>query len=422
MRKAALSLYEMTSKYQPFPEPGPDSNALFRSDIPGIVPIMSETNHTWPGGRDILFCLVLAAIAFGIFMLAKSLAVPAMSNVFAFDGKYYLDIAEHGYRFSGDIQERQNISFFPLEPIAIAAVRWLLPGQNDFLKVALLGAAALFGTLVGFFALLQNCVGKQAARLTSLVWALNPLAVYHFVGYTEPLFALGTVWCLVALRRGWLWTASIVAGVSMLGRPQAIVLVVFVGIELLRSAQWRPWRLLEGHAMFKVALLAIPIMAFASWMALEFHDSTLYLNAGAAWLRYYTSSGTYLPFFQAIQYFVHSVSVEAPALTDWKVMLGGTSLMIIALSLALSIAAPRREVLMYLSFLVFLAWVGSFGLANFGRHFLYLAPWAIILGTALAKLPGTEWRKWAALAPFVALAVLINVFAVMRFYRWEWVS
>lgn len=39
-----------------------------------------------------------------------------------------------------------------------------------------------------------------------------------WLGYTESPFALATVWCLVALHRRWMWTASVVAGLAMTGR------------------------------------------------------------------------------------------------------------------------------------------------------------------------------------------------------------
>jgi len=404
------------------PDDVPGEMRRISQGVHGTASIASRIEHTVPDKRDVLFCVALTIAACAIFLIAKSWSVPLWKDVVAFDGKYYLDIAEHGYRFSDDIQERQNISFLPLAPAAIAAVRWMLPGHNDFLKIFFLGAVSLFGILFGFFMLLQDCVGKQAARLTALVWALGPLALYHFVGYTEPLFALGTVWCLVALRRDWRWTASLIAGISMLGRPQAAVLVLFVGIEVLRRAEWRPGRLLEVRRMLKLVLLALPLMAFASWMALAFHDSALYVNSGAAWRNYYSSIGAYLPFFRGVGYFFQGVSAESASLTDWKVMLGTVSLVIAALALALCSDAPRRERWMYVALLVFLMLVESFDLNNFSRHTLYLAPWSIILGCALAKSPGQEWRKWLAVMPFLALSILINVIAIMRFYRWEWVS
>jgi hypothetical protein len=370
---------------------------------------------------DVGFCAVLTLAALAIFILAETDTRSFLYNLVAFDGHYYLDIAKHGYAFSGDILAKQNVSFLPLEAGAIALFRWLIPGNNDFLNIALLGALALFGILVGFFALLRERYGQHAARLAALVWALNPVALYHFVGYTEPLFALATVWCLVALDRRWMWAASVIAGLAVIGRPQAIVLPGFVALELLRQVAWRPWRLFTAGSMGKMVMLAIPLMAYASWMALRFGDSMLYANSMAAW-RHGSLVEDFLPVWAAIPYFLHAVSEGSPVLTLWTTMLGSTTLLLVLLTLAFSPAAPWRVTAVYVAFLVFLAAATSFDVKNLARHVFYLAPWAIIVGVALDRLPGAAWRKYAALVPLLLVFVLIEVVAVSRFYHGSWVS
>lgn len=371
--------------------------------------------------RDWLFCAALTAFALGIFIYAEAEARSFLYNLVTFDGHFYLDIAKHGYAFSGNLQGKQNVSFLPLEAGAIALFRWLLPGHNDFLKIAILGALALFGILVGFFVLLRDRCGKHAARMAALAWALSPMALYHFVGYTEPLFALATVWCLVALDRRWLWTASVIAGLAMIGRPQAVVLVFFVGIELLRQAGWRPWRLIDAASMSKLVLLAFPVMAYASWMAWRFGDSMLYVNSMVAWVSGSLSGGI-LPFWRAIPYFFHAASEGLPALTTWTALLGGVALLVILLTLAFSPVAPARVAWTYVAFLLFLAATTSFDVKNIARHAFFLAPWAMIMGIALAKSPGAAWKKYLALAPCLAVCVLIDIVAVARFYNGLWVS
>lgn len=371
--------------------------------------------------RDVAFCLVVTLLAFAAFIACEAGTRSFLYNLVTFDGHFYLDIAKHGYAFSGDILAKQNVSFLPLEAGAIALVRLLLPGHNDFLKIALLGALALFGILLGFFALLQARYGKQAARLTSLLWVLGPVSFYHFVGYTEPLFALATVWCLVALHRRWMWTATVVAGLAMIGRPQAIVLVAFVVVELLRQAQWRPWRLFNLVAMGKLVALALPLLAYATWMALRFGDSALYANSMAAW-RLGSLVEDFLPVWSAIPYFLHAVSDASPVLTLWSTLLGGMTLLMVVLTLAFMPAAPARVAWMYVAFLVFLAATTSFDVKNLARHVFFLAPWAIVLGLAVDRMPGRAWKKYAAITPLLVIFALLNVVAISRFYHALWVS
>lgn len=370
---------------------------------------------------DVLYCAVLAIVALLIFLVAKTQAIPMWKDVVTFDGYYYLDIAQHGYAFNGDIESKQNISFLPLEAAALAVVDGLLPGHNSFLKIALFGVAVMFGTLLGFFVLMQDYADKQAARITALIWACGPLALYNFVGYTEPLFALATIWCLVALHRGWMWTASLIAGAALLGRPHAVVLMALVGVELLRQAQWRPWRMLDGTAVFKIAVMAVPMMAFASWQALRFGDSLAYVNSLEAWRRGSFIDGN-VSFFRAIGYFFDALTTAPPQLAYWVVMLGSVSLMLVSVTLAFSMVLPLRVRALYLGLLLFLAISASFDAINVARHVFFMVPWAIALGMAVALMKGSWRNKYIALVPFVLICTVINVAAIARYYRGEWVS
>ncbi|MBS0382016.1 MAG: hypothetical protein JSR56_06245 [Proteobacteria bacterium] len=377
--------------------------------------------HSLLDRRDWLFCAALTVLALGIFIYAEAQARSFLFNLVTFDGDFYLSIAKHGYAFSGNLHAKQNVSFLPLEAGAIALFRWLLPGHNDFLKIAILGALALFGILAGFCALLRARCGRHAAWMAGLLWALSPMALYHFVGYTEPLFALATVWCLVALDRRWLWTASVIAGLAMIGRPQAVVLVLFAGVELLRQAGWRPWRLFEVSSMSKLVLLVFPVMLYASWMAWRFGDSMLYANSMVAWVAGSLGSGI-LPFWSVIPYFFHAVSDDLPVLTQWTVLLAAMAMLIVLLALAFAPVASTRVAWMYVAFLVFLSVTTAFDARDLARHTLFLVPWAVILGTALARSPGAVWKKYLALLPLLVICVLIDIVAVARFYNGLWVS
>ncbi len=373
------------------------------------------------GWADIGYCLVLVAFALLVYLLAKGQVMPMWGDKVTFDGSYYRDIAMHGYAFNGDIESKQNISFLPLQAAVMAIADALLPGHNASLKIALTGVVVMFGTLLGFFALLQEFAGKQAARLTALIWACGPLAFYTFVGYTEPSFALATVWCLVALQRRWLWTASLIVGVASLGRPHAVVLGALVGVELLRQAHWRPWRMLDGTSIFKLALMAAPLMALASWQAWRFGDSLVYVNSLEAWRLGSFMDGV-LPFFPALHYFFESLTTPPAQLTPWVVMLGGMTMLLVATTFAFSTLLPLRVWSLYVGLLAFMGVFVSFDATNVARHVTYLVPWAIALGMAIAGAGGRERNKYVAMLPLLAFFTMINVLAVARYYSGEWVS
>lgn len=370
---------------------------------------------------EFFYCAALAIVAFIVFSLAKMQAIPFLQDLVTFDGHFYLAIAQHGYAFDGNIVDKQNVAYLPLEAAFMFVVDKLLPGRNAALKIAILGVAILFGTLVGLFALLKDYVGKHAAHITTLLWAFGPLTFYYFVGYSEPLFALATAWCLVALHRGWLWTASLIVGVMLLGRPHTVILGILVGFELLRQSHWRPWRMLNTDAPFQIAVMVAPLMAFATWDALRFGDAAVYINSLEAWRVGSFVDGN-LSFFPALGYYFAMLSTSAPQMTSWTAMLACMTLALLTLSLALSGVLPKRILALYLGLLFFVAVSTSFDAENVTRHVTFMVPWAITLGIVIAEAKVRWWNKYLAVTPLILFFLLINVTAVARYYHGEWVS
>lgn len=179
--------------------------------------------------------------------------------------------------------------------------------------------------------------------------------------------------------------------------------------------------MLDGTAVFKIAVMVAPMMAFASWQALRFGDSLAYVNSLEAWRRGSFIDGN-ASFFPAIGYFFEALNTTPPQLAAWVVMLGSATLMLVSLTLAFSVVLPLRIRALYLGLLLFLAIFSSFDATNVARHVFFMVPWAIALGTVVAMMKGSWRNKCIALVPFVLVCIVINVAAVARYYRGEWVS
>lgn len=371
--------------------------------------------------KDIAWCAVLAVAAFAIFMVAKSRVVPGIDGPVTFDGHYYLSIYEEGYSFDGNIEDKQNTAFLPLTGVIVGLATLAGPGRHELLEVAILGMIALFGTLLG----LVRLAGEEhpgAGRAVTLLWAASPMALYNFVGYSEPLFALIAVWAFVALRSGAWWTASLLAGLAMLCRPSASVLVLFVALAILQRESWSPMRVLRSAATPQLCLLVIPLMAFASWLTMKFGDSTLYVNSLEAWRRGSFHDGS-LPAPQAFQYFLEAVSAESKAVSHWTTLLTGMCVAIGCVGIASAVLLPRIEGLFYAASLAFLFLTASFDALNIARHTLFMFPWALLAGIAVSRGPvNAGIAKYLALLPWLAVATAINIHAIGRYYRGEWVS
>ena len=370
---------------------------------------------------DIAYCAMLALLALSLFLMAKVQVLPLFEGPVTFDGKYYLSIAEDGYAFNGDIEKKQNIAYLPLTAAEIGAARILVPGSNELVEVMLAGSLVLFGTLLGMFSLCAGLASRAAARLATLLWAGSPMALYNFVGYSEPLFALLCVLTFLALYRNALWPATILAAVAMLGRPQAVALAIFVAFALVHQAKWRPSAFLRGPAPLQLSVLVAPLMAFATWQVFRFGDATAYVNALEAWRRGSFMDGN-LTAWPAFLHFFAAVSSEATTLSHWTVLLAAISLAVIAGGLALSSGAPRKVLGFYVGLLVFLFISASFDGTNIARHAFFMFPWAMLIAIAIDRLPGKELNKYLVLSPALLVAAIINFHAVMRYYNGEWVS
>ena len=338
-----------------------------------------------------------------------------------FDGQYYLSVAEEGYSFNGDIEEKQNMAFLPLTAAEIRVAEILVPGSNKLLEVMLAGGVILFGTLLGIFSLCSGLATPAAARFAALLWAASPLALYNFVGYSEPIFALLCVWAFVALYRDSIWTATILAALALLARPQAMVLAIFVVFALLNHARWRPAAFLNGPAALQISVLVAPLMAFASWQVFKFGDAAAYVNALEAWRRGSFMDGN-LTAGTAFLHFFDAVASDASSLGKWTAMLTSLSLAVVTGAIAFAGGAPRMVVAFYAASLIFWLATASFDANNIARHLFFMFPWVVIIGIAIDRLPGRARGKYLLLAPALLVAAAINFQAVIRYYRGEWVS
>lgn len=372
--------------------------------------------------RDLLYCAALALAAFALFMLAKGRVVPGIDGPITFDGQYYMSIFERGYAFDGNIEHKQNSAFLPLTGVVIGLASLLGPGPHALLDVAVLGTLVLFGTLLGMVRLATADGGsREAGYLAALLWAGSPMALYNFVGYSEPLFALMAVWAFVAMRGGRWWAAAALAAVALLARPQALVLAAFVGLAIAHRDGWSPRRWLAGSGAWQTVLIALPLMAFATWLALAYGDSAAYVNSLEAWRRGSFLDGS-VAAPSAFAYFLGAVSAESPAVSHWTTLLAMLALANVAAGLLLAACLPRREGVFLVALVAFLAVTASFDATNIARHTFFMFPWALLAGIALGRARvATHW-KIAGLLPMLVVFGAIGSEAVARYYRGEWVS
>lgn len=371
-------------------------------------------------GAGVAVALALTMAALGVFLFAKWQVLPGWDAPLTFDGMYYQSIQQQGYRFDGNIEQKGNTAFLPLMAMLIGAAS-ALPGSNQYLEVVVLGALVLFLTLLGVHRFAAAVAGEAAGRMSAALWAFSPMAFYNFVGYTEPLFAMLTIWTLIAIRHDRAWWAVALAGLSVVGRPAGLVLVLMVAIWLVWQHRQAPRRLLDGPVAVQLSLLFLPIMAFATWAALRYGDSVVYVNSIEAWRRGSVFDGN-VAAPEALVYFLRSIAGEPGAITHWSTLLTGVSLTLMAWVLMMA----RREIMpvvwLYLALLGFMFFSASLDVMNIARRSLYMVPWVVIAAVGWARLRPHHPGAVLGLLLWLVVAIGINIVAVGRYYRGEWVS
>lgn len=382
---------------------------------------MESVDHNAQPGGGARLCLLLTLLALALFAWAKLQVLPGLQGPPTFDGQYYLSIAQSGYHFDGVLEHKQNISFLPLMALAMAVALKLLPGLTPMLVIVVLGCVILFATLLGIYRLTQRLYGVDAARLAALLWAFSPLAFYNFTGYSDPLYAALAVWVLKFTLEENFWPACALAGIAVLARPQAVVLVGIVFVALCWANRREKLRILTTRAPLQAMLMALPIFALATYFVHAFGDSAVYVNSLEAWRLGSFSDGNVSSLMQLAD-LVKAASADWPTLTLWTTLLAGLTLGLTLGLIALALDNHPLVTGLFLGTLGFLLLVNAFSIINVARHVFFTVPWVILAGVACTRAARTPARQLLALGPWLAFSMLINFVAVTRYYTALWVS
>lgn len=182
----------------------------------------------------------------------------------AWDGKWYLLIAQHGYPhrlYQEGMGSRW--AFFPAFPAVIRAVA-------EVTRLSLPASAVLAANVFGLTATLaiwlavRQVLGDARADRTALLFVFFPLSCILSFAYTEGLFLTAAAGCLYALGRRFWITAALLACVAGLTRNTGIVVVLCVLVVALPAA-WRE-RTLRPLVAAALAPLGVGAFMLYSWV------------------------------------------------------------------------------------------------------------------------------------------------------------
>lgn len=322
-----------------------------------------------------------------------------------FDGQYYLDISDRGYRAlsrRGQLASQPtsgNFAFFPLLPAVIRAARGLAPGYEVPVVLLLLWLASATGVHLAF--LLAEHVGVSG-RVVSLLLLTYPAAAFRYALYTEGLFlCLSGGSMLAALRRRPL-TAGVLGALSGLCRPQGIVLCVFLFFELtLPRLRSRPLRL--ARAWPEVLASLAPLSGFAVLAAISLHvmgSPLAFIEIQSGWGREVSAGGVLHALAGVFHY-------RGPPMD-----LAGVAIALLGIALLV-----RRVPLSYLAYAVGLVLLplSTGSILSMGRFMSVSVPHFIALGLLLECRPKILW-------PVLAVFTLGQFLLAQGLLSWHFVG
>lgn len=222
------------------------------------------------------------------------------------DSVWYLTIAERGY---GDEHNHAQAAFYPLYPLLMRAVAWIV--GSPLLAGILVSLVCFLVALVLLHKLAAIELGARDARGTVLLVAFAPTAFFFSAVYSESLFLLVTVGAFLAARSGrWAWAGAL-GGLAALTRNSGVLLLVPLALLFLygpradraalplvatgeRMRDLRA-RLVPRHPPSRqilwLALVPLGLALYLGWCAIALGDVFAPYHAQALWLRHFEPLG-----------------------------------------------------------------------------------------------------------------------------------
>ncbi len=213
---------------------------------------------------------------------AHPLPDPGWHNLFTawerFDALWFLRIAAGGYRANDG-----SAAFFPLFPLAVRAVSFLI-GGHTLAAGFIVSNLSILGALIVVYFLTTSELSEGAARTTVLLVALFPTSFFFFMPYSESLFLLLAVTTFWAARRDRWFLAAVAAALATATRSVGIVLVPALAVEALH--QWRERGVRLAPRLAAAAFAGTGMLAYLAYWGAKTGDWLAPVNQQANWERH----------------------------------------------------------------------------------------------------------------------------------------
>jgi Gpi18-like mannosyltransferase len=215
-----------------------------------MPPRLSDIDWRWALPRILLVFVVTRLLVLAVAVAVETTQPappegirvderPLLGSLTAWDGRYYLDIVENGYR--ADADPFPNYAFFPAYPALVRATSVATLGDVG-LAAVVVSNLALYAALVTFFALSVRHLTRERAIWSLWFLLLAPGAIGFSMSYTEGLFLLFACGAFLAAETRHPWAAGILLAAATLTRVPGILLALPIVIIYIQRDGLRPSR------------------------------------------------------------------------------------------------------------------------------------------------------------------------------------
>jgi len=184
------------------------------------------------------------------------------------DSVYYIQISHTGY------DHGPTTAFFPLYPMLIRLFQDAT-GLGDAVSALAVSNLATLVALAGFAVLARDRLGESYSRLAPLYLVLSPFAFALALAYSEGVFLAIATWLFVAVDRGKLSAAFVLALLSGLARVN--------GVALVAPILYVAWRRRSAPLAAVALMPLVGVGLFSLWLDHEVGDPLAFVHVQKEW-------------------------------------------------------------------------------------------------------------------------------------------
>ncbi len=200
---------------------------------------------------------------------------PLIGSLTAWDGSYYVGIAEAGYH--AQVEGFPDYAFYPGYPIVVRATM-LLTGGDAGLAAVVASNLAFFLALLVLYALSVRHLEPRRALLSLWFLSLAPGAIAYVLSYSDSLMLLLAVCAFLAMETRHGWLAGIALALATLTRAPGILLGLPLLLLIVERDGWRPTR--AWLPLFLAPLVLLGFYGYLWWLT---GDPTAPISAQSYW-------------------------------------------------------------------------------------------------------------------------------------------